>query len=81
MEMMANVLGGIDSIAKQGGQRQSAAVESCPNDRCSKGHVQVDAGMHWQSQICPVCFGAGRIKVKRDVGADVALTGSHDYAS
>lgn len=80
-DLMGNVMEGIDRILGSGKARTITATENCPNERCSRGYVLVDTGMRLQSQICPTCFGAGHVKVKPEVGADVALTGSHDYAS
>lgn len=80
MELIAKVLDGIDAVLGPSKKRTVTVTENCPNERCAGGTVLVDAGMHWQPQICPTCFGARHVKVRREIGADVALTGSHDYA-
>lgn len=79
MDLMANVMAGIDKVLGPSKSREVTVTERCPNERCSRGQVLVDAGMHWQRQICPICFGAGEVKVKRQAeGSDVTLTGSVD---
>lgn len=63
-DLMANVLADVDRILGPSESRQIGVRVKCENPACFGGHVDVDAGMRWQKQICPECLGSGTIQLK-----------------